>query len=129
MRKLITTFSTIAIALLIYPLSLSSQNSFSMSLDANGVSGDQGVTSRNASPDQVVSIQIFGTNIQSVRSLSARFEYDERLVVYEGFDAGNVLPAATGGQAPLTYSLTPTVPGLTFTASTRMLAGTPTINE
>ncbi len=36
------------------------------------------------------------------------------------------LPAATGGQAPLTYSLTPTVPGLTFTASTRTLSGTPT---
>ena len=36
------------------------------------------------------------------------------------------LPAATGGQAPLTYSLTPIVPGLTFTASTRTLSGTPT---
>ena len=36
------------------------------------------------------------------------------------------LPEATGGQAPLTYSLTPTVPGLTFTASTRTLSGTPT---
>ena len=35
------------------------------------------------------------------------------------------LPAATGGQAPLTYSLTPIVPGLTFTASTRTLSGTP----
>ena len=35
------------------------------------------------------------------------------------------LPAATGGQAPLTYSLTPTVPGLTFNASTRTLSGTP----
>ena len=36
------------------------------------------------------------------------------------------LPESTGGQAPLTYSLTPTVPGLTFTASTRTLSGTPT---
>ena len=39
------------------------------------------------------------------------------------------LPAATGGQAPLTYSLTPTVPGLTFTASTRTLSGTPMIAD
>lgn len=36
------------------------------------------------------------------------------------------LPEATGGQAPLTYSLTPIVPGLTFNASTRTLSGTPT---
>ena len=34
------------------------------------------------------------------------------------------LPAATGGTAPLTYTLT-SVPGLTFNADTRMLSGTP----
>ena len=34
------------------------------------------------------------------------------------------LPAATGGTAPLTYTLT-NVPGLTFTADTRTLSGTP----
>ena len=36
------------------------------------------------------------------------------------------LPAATGGTAPLTYRLTPAVPGLTFDAATRTLSGTPT---
>ena len=37
------------------------------------------------------------------------------------------LPAATGGDAPLTYSLTPALPaGLTFDAATRTIAGTPT---
>ena len=37
------------------------------------------------------------------------------------------LPAATSGDLPLTYSLTGTLPsGITFTASTRVLAGTPT---
>ena len=37
-----------------------------------------------------------------------------------------VLPAATGGKGPLSYTLTPALPaGLTFTASTRTLAGTP----
>ena len=35
------------------------------------------------------------------------------------------LPAATGGTAPLTYTLT-SVPGLTFTPDTRTLSGTPT---
>ncbi len=37
------------------------------------------------------------------------------------------LPEATGGTAPLTYTLT-SVPGLTFTASTRTLSGTPDTN-
>ena len=38
-----------------------------------------------------------------------------------------VLPAASGGTAPLTYSLSPALPaGLTFDAATRTIAGTPT---
>ncbi len=38
-----------------------------------------------------------------------------------------VLPAASGGTAPLTYSLSPALPaGLTFDAVTRTIAGTPT---
>ena len=94
MRKQVTNFAIITIALLIYPLSLSSQNNFSLSLDANSAAGDQAVTTLNTSPDQVVSVQVFGTNIQNARSLSARFEYDESQVVYEGFDAGDVLPGA-----------------------------------
>ena len=36
------------------------------------------------------------------------------------------LPAASGGNGPLTYSLTPQVPGLTFDPATRRLSGTPT---
>ena len=36
------------------------------------------------------------------------------------------LPEASGGNGPLSYSLTPSVPGLTFTAATRALSGTPT---
>ena len=37
-----------------------------------------------------------------------------------------VLPAASGGTAPLTYSLSPALPaGLTFDAATRTIAGTP----
>ncbi len=46
----------------------------------------------------------------------------------EGTAIGKLqLPAATGGNAPLTYSLTPTLPtGLTFDAIARTLTGTPT---
>ncbi len=35
------------------------------------------------------------------------------------------LPMATGGDGDLTYSLSPSVPGLTFNATTRQLSGTP----
>ena len=38
-----------------------------------------------------------------------------------------MLPQATGGTDPITYSLSPSLPtGLTFTASTRAISGTPT---
>ncbi|MCY4121598.1 MAG: hypothetical protein OXG72_11835 [Acidobacteria bacterium] len=36
------------------------------------------------------------------------------------------LPEATGGNPPLTYSLSPEVPGLSFAAAARRLTGTPT---
>ncbi len=36
------------------------------------------------------------------------------------------LPAATGGDGTLSYTLTPAVPGLTFDPATRQLSGTPT---
>ena len=94
MYKRITNFAIVAVALLIFPLSLSSQNSFSLSLDANSAAGDQAVTSVNVSPDQVVAIQIFGRDIQNANGISVRFEYDAGQVGYDSFDAGNVLPNA-----------------------------------
>ena len=36
------------------------------------------------------------------------------------------LPEANGGDGPLTYTLSPTVPGLSFNPATRLLTGTPT---
>ena len=93
MRNLI--LSTLSIlALLIYPLSLAAQNSFSVSLDVDSSEDDQAVTSLNASADQVVAIQIFGKDIQNTNGISVRFEYDAGQVTYDGFDAGNVLPNA-----------------------------------
>ena len=67
---------------------------FSLSLDADGATGDQAVTSLDVSTDQVVAIQIFGTDIQNANGLSVRFEYDTSQVTYDGFDVGNVLPSA-----------------------------------
>ena len=92
MRKIITLSAMTAIALLVYPLSLASQNSFSLSLDANGAAGDQATTSVNISPDQVVSIQVFGSNVQNATAFGIRFEYDASQVTYQGFDPGVVLP-------------------------------------
>ena len=69
---------TFLLLLLIPPLS--AQNSFSVSLDANGAAGDQAVTSLNVSADQIVAIQIFATDIQNANGLAARFEYDANQV-------------------------------------------------
>ncbi len=82
------------LVLLLYPVSLSAQNSFSLSLDVNDIAGNQAVTSVNVSANQVIAIQIFGTGIQNANGLAARFEYDASQVVYEGFDVGDVLPNA-----------------------------------
>ncbi len=93
MRNLIlSTLSTIA--LLIYPLSLYSQNSFSLSLDLDNAPDNQALATLIASPDQVIAIQIFGTDIQNATGISPRFEYNARQVTYQGFFAGNVLPNA-----------------------------------
>ena len=93
MRNLIlSTLSTIA--LLICPLSLSSQNSFSLSLDLDNSPDDQAVATLIASPDQVIAIQIFGRDIQNATGVSPRFEYNASQVTYQGFFAGNILPNA-----------------------------------
>ncbi len=93
MRNIVLSILSILV-LLMYPLSLSAQNSFSLSLDVNDTAGDQAVTSVNVSANQVIAIQIFGTGIQNANGLAARFEYDASQVVYEGFDVGDVLPNA-----------------------------------
>ena len=93
MRNLIL-FILSTLAFLIHPLSLSAQNSFSLSLDVNSATGDQAVTSLNTSPDQVIAIQIFGKDIQNATGVSVRFAYDAGQVTYEGFDTGTVLPNA-----------------------------------
>ena len=93
MCKQIAMFAISAtIALLIFPLSLSSQNNFSLSLDANTATGNQSVTSVNTSAGQVVAIQVFGSNLQNVTAFGLLFSYDASQVTYQGFDPGNVLP-------------------------------------
>ena len=71
-----------------------SQDAFSLSLDGDGAAGDQAVTSLDVSPGSVVSLQVFGKDIQNADGISVRFEYDAMQVLYEGFDPGGVLPNA-----------------------------------
>ncbi len=85
-------FTLFLISLLIYPLS--AQNNFSLSLDADGSAGDQAVTSLDVSANEVIAIQIFGRDVQNTNGITTRFEYDASQVVYEGFDAGSILPNA-----------------------------------
>ena len=67
---------------------------FSLSLDVDGSAGDQAVTSVAVSTEEMVSIQIFGQDIQNANGISIRFEYDASQVTYDGFDVGDTLPNA-----------------------------------
>ncbi len=51
---------------------------------------------------------------------------DDRTYTVNEAIAALPLPAATGGDGPLTYTLDPEVPGLTFDQATRTLSGVPT---
>ena len=75
-------------------LQLATQDIFSLSLDGGVAAGDQAVTSLDVSPGSVVSLQVFGKNIEDAEGFSIRFEYDADQVLYEGFDPGSVLPNA-----------------------------------
>ena len=87
--------SLLSFLILLFPRPLSSQmNSFSLSMDLDESEGNQAIHSRAVPSDHVVSIQIFGTDIQNAIGVFARFEYNTTQVIYERFDAGDVLPNA-----------------------------------
>ena len=69
-----------------------SQATFSLSLDGDVATGDQAVTNLDVSPGAVVTLWVFGKDIQNADGISVRFEYDAAQVLYEGFDPGDVLP-------------------------------------
>ena len=68
--------------------------------------------------------------IEVVADAAPRFEVrtiDARSFVVDEAITRITLPEATGGDAPLVYSLSPSLPaGLTFDPATRVLSGTPT---
>lgn len=79
-------------AMLTWPGFPDAQTRFTLTADVNVAPGDQGVTSLNTSPEQRVSIQVFGRNLQDSRGISVRFEYDASQAVYEASENGDVLP-------------------------------------
>ena len=79
-------------AMLTWPGFSDAQTQFTLTADVNVAPGDQGVTSLNTPPEQRVSIQVFGRNLQDSRGISVRFEYDASQVVYEASENGDVLP-------------------------------------
>ena len=85
----------IGLSLFIPPWSSSPQPGvFSLGLDLDTTEGDQGVSSLDVSPGQVVSVQIFAVDIQNATGISVRLAYEATQVVYEGFNPGEALPNA-----------------------------------
>ncbi len=83
----------LCLALFMFPWSPSTQPSgFSLALDLDDADGNQAVSWLDLLPDQPVSLQIFGTDIQNASGISARFRFDTIQVAFEGFDPGEVLP-------------------------------------
>ena len=78
----------------LWDISDSLQDIFSLSLDGDGTADDQAVTSLDVSPGAVVSIEVFGNNIQNAIGVSLHFEYDADHVLYEDFEPSGVFPNA-----------------------------------
>ena len=82
------------LSLFVTPRSASSQSSFSLALDLDISEGDQAVTLLEVVPGKVVSIQIFGVDMQNANGISLYFGYDAAEVVYLGFEAAGIIPNA-----------------------------------
>ena len=67
-------------------------------------------------------VQPFTITVNSAMSLQA---VDDQIYTAGVAIPILTMPEASGGTAPLSYSLTPPLPGLTFSASVRTLSGTP----
>jgi hypothetical protein len=78
--------------------------------------------------DSVSSLNPFSPDDEDLQPSFAEFVPNQTWTV--GAAVVLSLPAATGGNPPLTYGLSPALPaGLTFDAAARTIAGTPTTVE
>ena len=75
--------------------------------------------------DSVGSLNPFSPDDEDLQPSFAEFVANQTWTV--GVAVHQSLPAATGGNPPLTYGLSPDLPaGLTFDAAARTISGTPT---
>ena len=93
--------------------------------------GIHSMTYRVVDSDGDAATLTFALVVTEPAPLDAEPSFGTQRVPTQTYTAGTaitplVLPASTGGNSPLTYSLAPNVPGLQFTAATRTLSGTPT---
>ena len=98
--------------------STSNTNTYRVTITATasrGLTQDQGVTVHVVDVDEMV---------DAMPTFSVSFFADQAFMTFTAVDL--TLPAATGGDGALTYSLTPAIAGLTLNPTTRVLSGTPT---
>ena len=68
---------------------------FTLSLDLDMSEKDQFVWMLNVSPGRVVPVQIFGVDIRGTLGIDLRVTYETTQLVFEGFEAADVLPGVT----------------------------------
>ena len=90
----VLSFAIVALVLWIGPQPISSQSPFSLSPDLDGAEGDQGATSLEVSAEDIVSIQVFGDDIQGATAVTMLFQYDARQILFDGFDVGGIMTHA-----------------------------------
>jgi len=93
--------------------------------------GDHAMTYRVTDDDGDAASLTFSIRITAPAQADTEPSFGTQRIQDQAFTVGTaitplVLPAATGGNAPLTYSLTPNVPGIRFDPATRTVTGTPT---
>ena len=93
----------LSIAFWIHPQPLPAQSPFSLSPDLDSAEGDQGATSLEVSAEDVVSIQVFGDDIQGATAVSMLFQYDARQVLFDGFDVGGIMTNAVAAPTEETH--------------------------
>ncbi|MDE2887697.1 MAG: hypothetical protein OXR72_05730 [Gemmatimonadota bacterium] len=119
----VLSFAIVALVLWIGPQPISSQSPFSLSPDLDGAEGDQGATSLEVSAEDVVSIQVFGDDIQGATAVTMHFQYDGRQVLFDGFDVGGIMSNAVATTKEETHPTSVEISVWPFASRTTPRAG------
>lgn len=119
----VLSFAIVALVLWIGPQPISSQSPFSLSPDLDGAEGDQGATSLEVSAEDVVSIQVFGDDIQGATDVTMLFQYDARQVLFDGFDVGGIMSHSVAATTEKTHPTSVEITVWPFASRTTPRAG------